>query len=296
MGTELERRGAPVARKGWAVAALANQPELVRAVHEDYVRAGAEIHITQTFSAARHVLEAAGLGDRFEELNRTAVTLCRDAIAAAGPDRPQRIAGSVSTYAEGSDRGNLPPRDRLAADFAEQSALLADCGVDMIALEMLYDVEVSRIAMAGALATGLPVMLGFTCMWGADGATVETHSAHIAHGRERLTLEAALGPLLAELPSGSRVVVAAMHSELDVTDAALDSIHAQWDGPVAVYPNSGDYVMPHWQFDTVCAPEAFADAAARWADRGAAIIGGCCGLGPDHIRAAGARLAQRSLA
>lgn len=292
MGTELERRGAPVARKGWAVAALANQPDLVRAIHADYVRAGAVLHTTQTFSAARHALEAAGLGERFAELNRTAVALCREAIAAEGNGTPQWIAGSVSTYAEGSNRGNLPPRDRLAAEFAEQSALLAECGVDLIALEMLYDVEVSRLALAGALSTGLPVMLGYTCMWGDDGTTVETHAAHITPDGDRFTLEDALMPLLPSLPTDGRIIIAAMHSEFHVTDAALEVIRRVWDGPVAAYPNSGGYAVPHWQFDTVCTPEEFARTAARWAADSVEIIGGCCGLGPDHIQAAAAQLGR----
>lgn len=292
MGTELMRRGAPVERKGWAVAALATHPELVRAVHDDYVAAGADIHITQTFSAARHVLDGAGLGDRFEELNRTAVTLCKDAIAQAGDDRPRWIAGSVSTFAAGSSRDNLPPRDRLAADFAEQAALLADCGADLIALEMLYDVEVSILALEAAAATGLPVMLGFTCTWGRDGTTVETHAATMTSEGRHMTLAEVLPPVLAAVPEGSRIIIAVMHSEFDVTDAALPRLKRLWDGPVAAYPNSGVYEMPHWRFDTVCAPEAFADAADSWADQGVRIIGGCCGLGPDHVRAARERLVR----
>ena len=293
MGTELMRRGAPVEQKGWAVAALATHPHLVRAVHEDYLRAGADIHTTQTFSAARHVLEGAGLGDRFEELNRSAVALCREAIAKADDGRPRWIAGSVSTFAAGSSRDNLPPRDRLAADFAEQAALLCDCGVDLIALEMLYDVEVSIIALEAAASTGLPVMLGFTCIWGEDGRTVETCAAEMTSKGEHLALADALPPVLAAVPEGSRVVVAIMHSEFDVTDAALPVVRRLWDGPIAIYPNSGDYVMPHWLFDTVCAPEVFAQVAADWTERGVQIVGGCCGLGPDHIRAARDRLAER---
>lgn len=290
MGTELERRGVPMDRKAWGTAALATHPEVVRGVHADYVRAGARVHTTQTFSAARHVLDGAGLGAQFEALNRTAVDLCRTAIEGAADDTPRWIAGSVSTFAASSTRDNLPPHDRLAADFAEQAALLADCGVDMIALEMLYDVEVSILALMAAAKSGLPVMLGFTCIWGADGTTVETCAVEMTSKGEHMTLEATLPPVLAAAPEGSRLIVAIMHSEFDVTDAALPVVRRLWDGPIAIYPNSGDYVMPNWKFDTVCAPEAFADAAERWAAGGACMIGGCCGLGPEHIAAACKRL------
>lgn len=71
---------------------------------------------------------------------------------------------------------------------------------------------------------------------------------------------------------------------------ALDVVLQQWSGPVAVYPNSGDFVYPNWQFDTVCAPETFAGAAEGWIERGARLVGGCCGVGPAHIEALRKRL------
>ncbi|HEX5692919.1 MAG TPA: homocysteine S-methyltransferase family protein, partial [Roseiflexaceae bacterium] len=63
-GTELQRRGVPMHGFAWSAAALDTHPDIVRAVHEDYIRAGADVIITNTFSTARHVLETAGLGDR----------------------------------------------------------------------------------------------------------------------------------------------------------------------------------------------------------------------------------------
>ena len=68
MGTELQRRGVPMDGIAWSAAALATHPEAVRGVHEDYLRAGAEILITNSFAASRHVLAATGLGERVAEL------------------------------------------------------------------------------------------------------------------------------------------------------------------------------------------------------------------------------------
>src|SRR6516164_5598529 len=81
MGTELQRRGVPMDGIAWSGAALATHPETVLGVHEDYLRAGAEVLITNSFAASRHVLEATGLGERVAELNRRSVALARDAIA-----------------------------------------------------------------------------------------------------------------------------------------------------------------------------------------------------------------------
>lgn len=80
-GTELEKRGVPMDEAAWCAAALATHPEVVRSVHEDYILAGADVIITNTFPAAKHVLEEAGLGGRFRELNARAVELAWENVA-----------------------------------------------------------------------------------------------------------------------------------------------------------------------------------------------------------------------
>jgi len=293
MGTELERRGVPMNKAAWSALALASHPDLVRAIHKDYIEAGARIHLTHSFAAARHVLEAAGHGERVAEFNRAAVALLKESLAATDRDGLFWIGGSVSSYAKGSDRGNLPPTDRLRANLEEQVGLLREGGVDLFVLEMLYDVEVTNLAVQAAAVTDLPVMIGFTCLWGEDGESVETLAREMTAGGKPMMLGDVLRDVVAELPKGVQAIVAVMHSEMDVTSAALDVVKRVWNGPVAAYPNSGGYISPNWQFDTVCAPEVFAEQAADWVERGVQIVGGCCGIGPDHIRAAHDRLADR---
>jgi len=76
-----------------------------------------------------------------------------------------------------------------------------------------------------------------------------------------------------------------MHCELDVTGPAIDIASECWSGFLAAYPNSGEIIAPNWQFDTVCAPSDYVAAAVGWIDRGASVVGGCCGIGPAHIAA-----------
>ena len=289
MGTELERRGVPMDRKAWSAAAMDTHPEVVRDIHEDYIRAGAEIHIVNSFSTARHVLEPAGFGDKVEEFNRRAVELCREAVARAGGERPMWIAGSVSSFAEAADRTKLPPPESLRANFDEQVAVLHRAGVDLFALEMLCDVEISTQAIQAAAATRLPLVIGFTCTLAEDGETVET-GGHEMGLQGRVTLDTVLSNVIATIPDPKQTVLAIMHSDFPVTDRALDILARQWTGPMAAYPNSGTFKVPNWQFDTVCSPEEFAKAAERWVARGVQIVGGCCGLGPDHIRAVRSRI------
>lgn len=82
----------------WSAAALDTHPETVRAVHEDCIRAGADVIIATTFSTARHVLEPAGLGDRVRALNLRAVALAREAREKAAAGRAVAVAGSISSF------------------------------------------------------------------------------------------------------------------------------------------------------------------------------------------------------
>jgi homocysteine S-methyltransferase len=74
-----------------------------------------------------------------------------------------------------------------------------------------------------------------------------------------------------------------MHTDVTEATEALTELRRSWSGPVGVYAHSGFFVMPNWQFIDIT-PAAYAEAAARWIAMGAQMIGGCCGIGPAHIR------------
>src|SRR5215210_2495216 len=107
MGTELERRGVPMDDVVWDAAALATHPDMVREVREDYIRAGADVIITNTFATARHVLEPAGMGGQFRELNIRAVTLAKEARENAAEGRGFS-AGSIATMSGHSGHSDEP--------------------------------------------------------------------------------------------------------------------------------------------------------------------------------------------
>ena len=74
-----------------------------------------------------------------------------------------------------------------------------------------------------------------------------------------------------------------MHTPVPDVDAALTMLKRYWNGPVGVYPESGYFTMPNWQFVDVIKPGELAEVAERWVDGGVRMVGGCCGLGPEHI-------------
>ncbi len=284
MGTELDRRKAEIDTSAWSARAMAADRKTVQAIHSDYVSAGAQLHITNSFAMARHVLEQAGLGEHVRNYNQQAVALCKAAI------EPEHwVAGSISTYAANSDRSKLPDTKQLRRNYHEQAEILAAAGVDMFVLEMLFDVETTLIMAEAAADTGLPLCVGFTLRFGKDEKSVQTHRSDFGD-RPGTAFENVLDEVLVSLPNATHTTMCIMHSELDVTDVALKELRNRWQGSIAVYPNSGKYAKPHWLQDTVCSPQEFVAANRRWLESGVNIVGGCCGIGPAHIKALGDHL------
>ncbi len=132
-------------------------------------------------------------------------------------------------------------------------------------------------AVEAAVATGLPVWVGLSCRRPPDGRALVSFN-------EPDEDFATLLDGLAGLGAGLMTI---MHSTLDDTVAGLDLLRAHWSGPIGAYPNSGHFVMPNWQFVDIVSPDALSVQAAGWVDQSAQIIGGCCGIGPAHIRRLG---------
>lgn len=274
MGTELQRRGVAMDGVDWCATALATDADTIRAIHADYMRTGAEIHIANTFAAGRHVLAPAGLADRTVELNRLAVDLVHQARDGAATG-PIWVAGSISDFVAGNDAENRPSPDQFAANCREQAETFADAGADLIIVEMIREAETGVAMVEAAVSTGLPVWAGFSFRRAVDGGLV------------MLTRDREIAPtdVVPVVMAAGASVAAVMHSDVDLTGPGLALMAGMWDGPRAAYPNSGYFVMPEWQFDDIITPAAFAEEAGRWIEAGTRIVGGCCGIGPAHLAA-----------
>ncbi|MGA8462297.1 MAG: homocysteine S-methyltransferase family protein, partial [Streptosporangiaceae bacterium] len=169
-GTQLQAEGVPMDELAWCARANLEQPDMVQRVHEEYIRAGAEVIIANSYAASRAALKPAGLGSHVAEVNRAAVRAALRARAAAAT-RPVAVAGSMSSFSpidmdpEATDRPHPgptadDPRFPSLADFREQAGLLAESGVDLIALEMINARNYGHAALQAAAETGLPVWLG----------------------------------------------------------------------------------------------------------------------------------------
>jgi S-methylmethionine-dependent homocysteine/selenocysteine methylase len=264
-GTELEARGVPMNGAAWCGVAVLDHQDVVRGVHEDYIRAGAEVVIANTFPSNRLSLEPAGFGDRVEEINRRAVETALQARENAA-DRPVLVAGSLSPHSAEGVPDPQPDADTVLAAFREQVAVQADAGVDLFALEMIPDAFYGRAATQAAIESGLPVWLGTTA-WSGEGGW--------EHGGR-------LADLVAELVQPGVMAVNAMHTDVADIGPAVAQIREAWDGVIGAYAHHGGWEPPNWIFYDIT-PEAYAAAALEWVAQGAQIIGGCCGIRPAHI-------------
>ena len=272
--TGLQAMGVPMDREAWSGLANLTHPDTVRELHAVFLAAGAQILITNTFAAGPGPLAAAGYGDRFEEANRNAVSAAKEAREAVGRDAVV-IAGSMSrmvadglSASEATD-GHSADESGLSDAYRRQAAILGEAGVDVIVLEMMGAEKHARPAVTAAAETGLPVWLGISIVEAAPGE-VET-----IDGEDVTTL-------LGSLPKAAIDAVFVMHTDMRSVPNSLGVIQATWGGTVGAYPHVGDWSPPHWLFHEIT-PTAFADDASEWVSRGATIVGGCCGIGPEHI-------------
>jgi S-methylmethionine-dependent homocysteine/selenocysteine methylase len=295
VSTELQRRGVPVDEWAWFGTANLDHIDVVQAVHEDYIRAGAEVIIANTYPTSRAGLEPAGLGDQVTELNQRAVAAAiraRDAVA----DRPVAVAGSISSFVPGAmglaDRTDL----RNLSTFREQAAILAEAGVDLIALEMMDSTSYGLDAVRAATETGLPVWLGMSPIRfssGRLGMYAEDRPGFLP--AEEPDVPDGFKPLVETYAEAGRglAAVTLMHTKLGVVPDALRTVRRSFpELPLGVYAEAGDWKAPTWVFADV-SPEDYLAEAIRWAQAGVQLIGSCCGTSPDHVRALAGGLPKR---
>jgi methionine synthase I (cobalamin-dependent)/5,10-methylenetetrahydrofolate reductase len=253
-------------------------PESVREVHDDYRDAGARILTTNTWDANRVKLTAHEWSDSLEKINREGVRIARD--AAAG--ELVFIAGSIGPLgALVKPYGSLT-LVQVREIFEEQARILLESGVDLVVLEtfgsLLEAAEAVR-AVRG-LSPDVPIVADMTFL--SDGRTAFGESAPHAlatlalAGADAVGMNCTLGPqethdIFARLPESIRT-------------------------PLSVMPNAGYPTLVHGRNVYLSSPDYLRDYAKAFAEAGAAIIGGCCGTTPEHIRAMARALTGRKRA
>jgi homocysteine S-methyltransferase len=269
MGTELYARGVFINQCYDEL--VLRSPELVRAVHQAYVAAGADVVETNSYGANRPKLAQHGIEGQVATINRRAAEVAREAAAAAPGGRPVLVAGAVGPLGLRVEPYGPTARGEARAHFAEQIAALREGGADLIVLETFGDLLEIEQALRAAreVDPDLPVVAQMTV--GADlrtpfGATpADVARALDAWGADVIGLNCSVGP---------QTILEAIEQMAAVTRRKLSAM-----------PNAGMPREVGGRRMYMASAEYLATYARHLAQAGALVVGGCCGTTPEHIRA-----------
>ncbi len=263
-GTQLQALGLPsgTCPDEWNL----SYSERVEQVPRWYVEAGSQIVLTNTFRANRVALADYGLAEQVARINQAGGAISRRAAGTR-----VRVFGSIGPS------GKLLFAEQVTADqlhraFAEQARALADSGVDALVIETMADLDEAKLGLAAAQTTGLPVVV---CMVFDSGKDLDRTMTGLTpeHVAEELTA------------AGADVVGANCGQGIGSYVAICRRLRAATDRPIWIKANAGvpRIIRDEVVYDT--SAEQFAEQGSALVAAGASFIGGCCGTGPDHIRA-----------
>jgi len=258
LGTELIQRGHRCPAPAWSASVLKSAPHAIEQLHREYAEAGATHHTANTFRTQAHIL-----GNDWREWATQAVALARGATPQA-----HHVLGSIAPL-EDCYRPDLSPPDPKSA-HAALAQVLAEAGVDILLAETFPHIEEGLAAATAGVQTGLPTWLSLTA--GPEATLMTPAAMQVAAERAG---QAGVSAVLVNCVAASQI---------SPFVAALGEVGL----PFGVYANAGhSHEGLGWGHGD---PERYADLAEHWAALGATIIGGCCGTGPEHIRAIHQRL------
>ncbi len=243
-----------------------SQPDLIRAIHHEYLQAGAEIIESNTFGANAFRLARHSLADKVHDINRMGARLAREAAKSFDV----WVAGSVGPLGTRIEPLGKTSFEEARQAFREQIEALAEGGVDLLMLETFGYLEELHQAMLAAkdVGAGLPLVVQVTidedgnCL---DGSDPQTFAPRLEDwGADVIGCNCSVGPV----------------AMLD----AIERVRALTSLPLAAQPNAGIPRSVEGRNIYLCSPEYMASYARKFVAAGARIVGGCCGTTPDHIR------------
>ena len=255
-----------------------SQPEMVRAVHAEYLQAGAEVVETNTFGANAFRLQRYGFRDKVHQINIAGVKLARECVVQIAEKQASQafVAGSIGPLGVRLEPLGKIGLDEAQAAFAEQIRALVEggpgVGADMLIVETMTSLTESQQAIRAAKleAPGTPLIVMMTvdeegnCL---DGASAETAAARLTEWGADVVGMQLLG-------AGPATVL-----------SVIERMRAVTTLPLAAMPNAGMPKAVDGRNIYMASPEYMASFARRFVKAGATFVGGCCGTTPSHTRA-----------
>ncbi len=262
-GTNLQEAGMPigVCPEEW----ILENPEVMKKLQADYVEAGTQIVYAPTFTANRVKLAEYGLEDRLEEMNRNLVALSKEAVG----DRAY-VAGDLTMTGQQLFPLGEMMFEELVDIYKEQASVLVDAGVDLFVVETMMSLQECRAAVIAIREVcNLPIMVTLT--YNEDGRTLYGTTPEVATvvlqslGADVIGINCSTGPEEMLEPVRKMAEYATI--------------------PILAKPNAGLPELENGRTVYKTTPEEFARVGKELVEAGAAILGGCCGTTPEHIRA-----------
>ncbi len=276
IGAELEKNGANMDKDLWCGKCSIDNPELVKKVHENYIDAGADVITTNTYGTTPISMKHYGYDNLIEEYNKKSVQIAKD----ASKNKNVAVAGSVSTFGSFYKLG----LKAMIPGFKEQIKILSEEGVDLIILEaMSSQADIVETIIECSSNINLPVWLSISCVMEDKNKKVMLGYNDTVDSDTHIyeSFEVAIKNF-SKLHKGPILIA---HSDINVTGHAVKTAKNNFNGVLGVYPNRGYYEKPHWKFIDNMSPEDYLNEARSWVENGVKIIGGCCGVGVDEIKA-----------
>ena len=274
MGSELAKRGLGASDGIWSAKALLEVPDLVAEVHRDFIKSGARVIITNSYSTIPSYLEKENMAGRYLELTELAGRIARQVVDES--DQQVLVAGSLPPL-DVSYRADLVPEDTEAQPIYANLVTALEPHVDLFLCETMSSAREARNAIASArsiIGGDKPVWVSWTL---ADNGDRGLRSGETVAEAYELVTPFSPDAFLFNC-TDPQAITFGLSELLEMTDK-----------PVGAYPNSF-HVPEGWTLDNEVSldrremsPEEFLRVATKWEAMGALIIGGCCGIGPDHI-------------
>ena len=218
-----------------------------------------------------------GYENSIEDFNKKSVQVAKEAIKNSKKD--VALAGSVSTFGNFYKLGVKA----MVPGFDEQLKILSGEGVDLIILEaMSSQADIVETMLNCSTKVNIPVWLSVSCVMDDQKNIMLGYNDTIdsdTHVYENF--ETSINNFK-KLHSGPILVA---HSDINITGKAIETAKKNYEGIVGAYPNKGYYEKPHWRFIDDMTPDDYLNEVKNWVKDGAQIIGGCCGIGVDEIKA-----------
>ena len=278
IGAELEKKGAKMHKDLWCGTCSVESPDLVKKVHEEYILAGADIITTNTYATTPIAMKQYGFDDQINEFNKKSVQLAKEAIKNSNKDIA--IAGSVSTFGSLYKYG----LEAMKPGFKEQLNILSNEGVDLIILEaMSSQADIVETIVECSSQSKLPVWLSISCVIDDN-----TNKVMLGYNDTVDTDTNIYEDFETSMDNFSKIhqgPILIAHSDIEVTGQAIKIAKKKFKGVLGAYPNRGHYEKPHWKFVDNITPSEYLEKAKSWVGNGTQIIGGCCGVGVEEIKA-----------